>query len=135
MKFIKTIIVGVMLVCFISPTLAQQSVVKKKSSLTELGEQGIANLQRVAEGYGTKICKDKIKSKQDITKMAWTKIRQSCGKFTFGMMKSFSDDPSVIYSLCIFSALKVCQEKIGIKTPCTTVETCRADLGVPRTGE
>lgn len=135
MSITKIIMVLPLVLCLATGASAQQTVVKKKSSLAEIGEQGVANLQRVAAGYGTKICKDKIKTKQDITNVAWSKIRQSCGKFTFGMMKNFKDDPSVIYSLCIFSALKVCQEKVGIKAPCTTVETCRADLGVPRTGE
>ena len=135
MKSLKKLSLCLFLVFLTSPVLAGQSVVKKKSSLAEIGEQGISNLQRVAAGYGTKICKDKIKTKQELTTVAWAKIRQSCGKFTFGMMKNFSDDPSVLYSLCIFSALKVCQEKVGIKTPCTTIETCRAELGVPREGE
>ncbi|MGH1405738.1 MAG: hypothetical protein ACRBBJ_04190 [Rhodomicrobiaceae bacterium] len=135
MSIYKNIMIFLMLFLLTSPVMAKQTVVKKKSSLSEIGVQGISNLQQVTAGYGTKICKDKIKTKQDITKIAWSKIRQNCGKFTFGMIKNFTDDPSVIYSLCIFSALEVCQKNVGIKSPCTTVETCRTELGVPRKGE
>lgn len=117
------------------PVMAQQSVKVEKTSLSQIGPKGIANLKQITSGYGTKICKDKVKTKEDITKYAWTQIRHNCGKFTWGMMKNFTDDPSVLYSLCIFSALETCQKKVGITKPCTTVETCRVALGVPREGE
>lgn len=135
MSFSLRIAAIAIVVLFSTGAGAQQSVKMKKTSLAEIGQQGIDNLKRVAAGYGTKICKEKIKTKEDITKIAWTQIRHNCGKFTFGMMKNFRDEPSVLYSLCIFSALEVCQKKVGISKPCDTVESCQAQLGVPREGE
>lgn len=112
------------------------STLQAKQSLSGLGFEGLENLKRVAAGYGTKICKDnKIKQKDDIAKKAWGSIRHSCGKFTFGLIKDFEDDASVIYSMCLFSALESCQRMVGITEPCTRVESCRASLGVPKEGE
>lgn len=128
---------AVILAAFMALFLASGiSTVAAKQSLSGLGFEGLENLKRVAAGHGTKICKDqKIKQKEDIAKKAWPSIKRSCGKFTFGLIKDFEDEPSVIYSMCLFSALESCQRMVGITQPCTRIKSCRASLGVPKEGE
>lgn len=106
--------------------------VEKKQSLDGLGYEGRENLKSVGRGYGQKICSGKeISKKEDIKSKAWSRIKGSCGKFTFGLQKNFTDDPNIIFSMCIGAALDGCQKQIGIKHPCHDLSSCQALLGVP----
>ena len=120
-----------------SPAMAQFDITKlprasAKKSIDDLGAAGLDNLRSVGRGYGQQICAAKeISAKQDIKPKAWPKIKRSCGKFTFGLLPSFSDDPNRIFSLCIGAALDGCQRAIGIEAPCRDLTSCQALLGVP----
>lgn len=119
------------------PMQAQAEIMKmpkveNKKALADLGSEGLENLRSVGRGYGQKICAEKkISKKEEIKTKAWTGIKGSCGKFTFGLQNNFTDDPNIIFSMCIGAALEGCQKKIGIKHPCHDLPSCQALLGVP----